>query len=319
MIHNLSAKLQRYGVTDCVIAVSGGVDSMALSYLLSQIQDVKFKAVIVDHNLRDSSYAEALEAKRNLEKLGISTDIITLESGNEINSNIEARAREGRYKILSDYAKANSHQAVLLAHHQDDVTENFFIRLTRGSGIDGLAKMQEDVEINGVRFLRPLLGMRKHDLRKILEDNNVSWVEDPSNQSEDFLRNKVRRVLKELLPDDISQKRILQTSEHCRRAQDYLQDQVIKTFNDLAVLDGNKISVLHADFQSLHEEIGLRLLVYIFSELTGAEYKPRFVKLQEVYNNLHSLNFNRQLTFANCLIKQKKLNKESHLIFSKEH
>ena len=126
-----------------LVAVSGGPDSLALSFL-SKIYSIKkslsVKYFIVDHKLRENSTSEAKSVKKNLKNFLINLDILTWR-GVKPKKNIQAIARDKRYELLIDKAKKLKLKNILLGHHLDDLFENFFIRILRGSGLNGLISL----------------------------------------------------------------------------------------------------------------------------------------------------------------------------------
>ena len=122
-----------------VVAVSGGPDSLALSFLakiysIKKSLDVKY--YIVDHRLRKNSTLEAKYVKKKLKNFSINLNILNWK-GIKPKKNIQSIAREKRYKLLTDAAKKHGIQNILLGHQLDDLFENFFIRILRGSGLKG--------------------------------------------------------------------------------------------------------------------------------------------------------------------------------------
>ena len=126
-----------------IVAVSGGPDSLALSYL-SKIYSIKnsldVKYFIVDHRLRKNSTSEAKYVQKKLKNFSIKLNILTWR-GLKPKKNIQSIAREKRYKLLCDRAKKIGIENILVGHHLDDLFENFFIRILRGSGLKGLISL----------------------------------------------------------------------------------------------------------------------------------------------------------------------------------
>ena len=146
------------------LAVSGGSDSLCLAYF-GKIYQSEFKNkvhyLIINHNLRKESSAEALKVKEILKKKGIKSLIINWK-GNLPKTNIQKNARDMRYSLLSDFCLKNNIKYLITAHHLDDQIENFFIRLLRGSGLKGLSSMSESVNYNNnLKIVRPLLKLEK--------------------------------------------------------------------------------------------------------------------------------------------------------------
>ena len=105
----------------------------------------KIKYFIVDHKLRKESSKEALFVKKLLKQNKIQANILT-HKGKKPLSNVQSQAREIRYNLISKECVKNKLRYLLTAHHEDDQVENFFIRLTRGSGLLGLFKSRKRPE-----------------------------------------------------------------------------------------------------------------------------------------------------------------------------
>ena len=150
---------------DFIVGVSGGPDSLALAffskiYSLENRLNVKF--LIVDHKLRAESTKEAKQVKKTLKKFFINCEILTWK-GKKPKNNIQSLARKKRYSLLISKCKKFRIKNILLAHHQDDLFENFFIRILRGSGLKGLTSFDEKTKFNDVNILRPLINQKKEN------------------------------------------------------------------------------------------------------------------------------------------------------------
>ena len=145
------------------VAVSGGPDSLSLAFLAkiySIKKNINAKFFIVDHKLRIESSKEALLVKKILKKFSINSEILTWEGKKPVR-NIQASARLKRYELL--FAKCDKFKinCILLGHHQDDLIENFFIRMIRGSGLKGLISLSKVNKVENKYLLRPLLNQKK--------------------------------------------------------------------------------------------------------------------------------------------------------------
>jgi tRNA(Ile)-lysidine synthase len=184
------------------IAVSGGADSVALLLLLSESKRVGLSLHVIhlDHETRNGQSASDAEFVRELaHRLGL-TCTVELRSTIEQDirtpqKNVSARFRAARFELFSRLVKSHGLCGVILAHHAEDQAETILQRLLRGSGAVGLGGMRTSARINGVRVLRPLLGVRRDDLRKYLRERDQAWREDPSNASGVYLRNRLRQLL----------------------------------------------------------------------------------------------------------------------------
>lgn len=171
------------------VAVSGGPDSMALLWLMATLLPGQVRAATVDHALRQGSDDEARMVagfcKREL------IPHTTLNPPVPIKGSQQAAARTERYRLLEDWRKGNELAHILTAHHADDQLETVVMRLNRSSGVGGLAAIRAR---NGV-ILRPLLHWRRKALVRIALEEDLPFVDDPSNSDNRFDRARLRHAL----------------------------------------------------------------------------------------------------------------------------
>jgi tRNA(Ile)-lysidine synthase len=291
-----------------LVAVSGGVDSVVLGDVVREWcleKGCEMFAVTVDHGLREGSGDEALEVSGLMEEKGVRHEILKWD-GEDVSSNVEALAREGRYGLLCEYALMHNVGVIVTGHHGDDELENFFIRLSRGSGIDGLALMDVKQELSErVELFRPFMEVRKQELLDYADKKNLRFFEDETNGDERFKRNKIRQLLAELEDGGLVFKRTRKTMEHFSRAKSFFREHVGEVYERIVEEEKGKLIVDLARFNELHEEIALRLLVKVFAQVGGGKYKPRFEKLLDVYEKIKNKKINKRMTFAKTIIEYK--------------
>ena len=160
---NFKKKLNKFKKDSFVVAVSGGPDSLALVALTKACDyenNIKFKYVLINHNIRKNSSSEALAVKKMLKQHEIKLEV--LENKIDINKNIQSFARSIRYDLLINYCKKKNIKSILTAHNLEDQVETFFIRLSRGSGLTGLSAMQKVTNLDkNIKLYRPLLDIKK--------------------------------------------------------------------------------------------------------------------------------------------------------------
>ncbi len=170
-----------------VVAVSGGVDSMTLLNLLSNQQGLKLTVAHFDHGIRDDSAKD----RRLVQKVAHAHGLPFVYNQGQLGVGAsEATARKARYDFLQQVQKAAMAQAIITAHHQDDMLETAVINLLRGTGRRGLSSLQ-----NHYHLLRPLLTYDKKQIEAYAKTHNLEWREDSTNQDEKYLRNYVRRQI----------------------------------------------------------------------------------------------------------------------------
>ncbi len=182
------------GAERLAIAVSGGPDSMALLTLAHTVLPGRIVAATVDHRLRASSADEAAMVARYCATLGVPHATLAPDAP-IAGASIQSRAREARYALLIRWAREQEAEALFTAHHADDQAETFLMRAARGSGVAGLAGIRARATINGFPVLRPLLGWRRADLRRIATESGAPFVDDPSNADLRHDRTHFRSLL----------------------------------------------------------------------------------------------------------------------------
>jgi tRNA(Ile)-lysidine synthase len=221
-----------------LLALSGGLDSIVLLYLLAEAKkNLAFElyAMHVHHGLSANANDWATFCQYQCEKLGVPLQIVYVNVDKDSPLGIEAAARALRYEALfnsklnSDKASNTKPNYIVTAHHQDDQAETLLLQLFRGAGIKGLSSMAAVDSVKGL--LRPLLGVPRQLLQDYAELHHLEWCEDESNDNTQYERNFVRH---EVLP-------MLETRHHAiksvlaRTASHFAEANHL--LNDLAAID----------------------------------------------------------------------------------
>ncbi|MDR0572127.1 MAG: tRNA lysidine(34) synthetase TilS [Rickettsiales bacterium] len=290
-----------------LVAVSGGVDSLSLLLSFNEWNkyDIYFEAITIDHKLRPSSSEEAEYVHEMCEKLGVKHTIKTWEDTKPA-ANIESIAREKRYSLIKEYYDKNHFDFLLVAHHLDDQAETFFIRLFRGSGIDGLASMDDISELYGMKIVRPFLSLHKEDLQDYLEKKNVKWLEDESNNDEKYLRNKVRVFLNSFPNKNEITRRIDFAVKEIGKAKNFINEEFKKYKKLLDFKSFGTCTFSCEKIRKINYDIGLKLLAHISMRISGNVYKPRLEKLKNLYDNITNLAKGDKFrsTFYGCIFEK---------------
>ena len=233
-----------------IVAVSGGPDSLALSFL-TKIYSIKkslnVKYFIVDHKLRKNSTLEAKQVQKHLKNFLINLNILTWK-GAKPKKNIQSTARDKRYGLLIDKAKKFKIKNILLGHHLDDLFENFFIRILRGSGLNGLVSLDKKTEKNEVNLIRPLINFDKKDLIYISNYIFGSYIKDPSNEDDKFKRVKVRNFLKQLESEGLDRNKFLLTIKNLKFSNETIKFYTKKNIEENVIILEKKNVILKENF-----------------------------------------------------------------------
>ncbi len=179
-----------------VVAVSGGVDSVVLLDMLAQKGDTELIVAHFDHGIRKDSAKDADFVGNLVQKYNLPFETRREELGENAS---EELARDRRYEFLRTVAKKYKAR-LMTAHHSDDAIESIVINLKRGTGWRGLAVLDSDIE-------RPLIDKTKEEIIDYAKEHSLEWREDSTNLENNYLRNRVRRLLGSL--DDDTKRQIL--------------------------------------------------------------------------------------------------------------
>jgi tRNA(Ile)-lysidine synthase len=264
------------------LAVSGGSDSMAMLWLVApwaQAQGRPVAVATVDHGLRAEAVEEAAFVARICAGMGVPHEVLRWE-GWDKRGNLQARAREARHALLSGWARARGIGTVALGHTMDDQAETVLLRLARGSGVDGLAGMAGVRAQGGLRWVRPLLALRREALRDFLRESGRDWRDDPSNAAERFDRVKARRALAALAPLGLDAEGLSATARRMAMARAALEQVAREAAAAVARIEGGDVVLARPGFDLLPDETRLRLLSDAVRWVGGSVYRPRLAALE---------------------------------------
>ncbi len=178
------------------VAYSGGLDSTVLLHAMHAAK-LPIHAVHINHHLQSDCDRWQQLCEEFCNDLSIPLTIQHARITKQPQKSLEELARHTRYAFLEKMLNAKS--AIITAHHQDDLAETILLQLLRGAGPAGLATMPECKSLSIGIHLRPLLAHSRADLLQYARTHQLNWVDDPSNQSNDFDRNYVRNEVMPIL------------------------------------------------------------------------------------------------------------------------
>jgi tRNA(Ile)-lysidine synthase len=266
------------------------------------------RAVFVDHKLRKDSLSEILKTINLFDQMGIEVacEILTWNH-DDLPGNLEKRAREARYSLLTSFCKKIGVGLLLVAHHKLDQWETFFMRLSRGSGLSGLCSMKRLAPYNKVNICRPLLWYSKSDIQETLTKkfnvNLESCVDDPMNRDDRYERVRWRKAYGELSEQyGLDTDNICRSIERLQRADECL-DTTSKSYVP-EIFDGTYLNT--EAFKNLHDEIKSRVLVKVIEEVSGIYGRIISYSLLDIAaQEMCSPNF-KAINLSGCLFKKDK-------------
>ena len=291
--------------TNVIVAVSGGADSLALAFLTKVYalkKNLNPRYFIVDHKLRKESTYEAYKVKKILKSLKINSQVLTWK-GKKPMSNIQSLARSKRYELLFFKCKKLKISNLVLGHHIDDVIENFFLRMARGSGLKGLVSLGTNTQIENINLIRPLIEFDKRDLIFLSKFIFNFYVDDPTNNDIKFNRIKVRNLIKEFEDFGLDKKKFQLTIENLKKSDQSIMFYVEKNkrVNSIFNYKKNELILKEKFFDNSHEVIfrSLSDLIHLIGK------KPNFVRGKKIQNILNKIKEQklRKETLGGCVIK----------------
>ncbi len=304
---------------DFIVGVSGGSDSLALCFL-TKIYSIKKSCkvyyYIVDHRLRKNSSTEAQLVKKLLKKYNIKSDILKWYGKKPI-SNIQSLARNKRYSLLINQAKKLNIKTILTGHHIDDLYENFFIRISRGSGLNGLVSFSEKTNRDKTNILRPLISFEKKLLNYITKNVFKSYIKDPSNEDKKFKRVRIRKLIKYLQNDGLDKNKFLLTIKNLKDSNETIKFYVAKNLKENSYIYKDKRkAILSEEFFTQPHEVIFRSLTEIIKFVGNNHYSARGKKVDTIIDKLKDeTRISPKFTLGNCII-----HKVHHsIIVLKEH
>ncbi len=292
-----------------IVAVSGGVDSLSLLFLTicySLKKNIKLHPIIVNHKIRPESTKEALELKKVLKKnFEINCKILSSKNFN-FKKNIQDKARDLRYDLILNECNKKKINYILLGHQKNDLIENFFIRLLRGSGLKGLVSFENMISNHkNIKVLRPLLNFTKSDLLLINKKTYRYFIEDPSNLNDKFLRVRIRKLLKKLTNEGLDFSKFYLTIKNLSKSEKVIENFVDQNISDnLRFLIKNKKLILNKSFFEKPDEIVFRSLTRAIKYISARKNYTRGKKIINLFENLKSSSKSYKSTLSGCIIEK---------------
>jgi len=294
-----------------VVGFSGGGDSLALLTDLIELgakANRQVHALIVNHKIKPSADAEAATALTQALALGANAQVLNWD--NEPLAG-HANARTARYQLLAAACKSLGASHLWLAHTVDDQVETFFLRLSAGSRVRGLAAMGFDAPYPiwpqgaGLRVLRPLLKSNRKSLRTELQHKKLIWLEDSANRDEKYARVRMRKQLRSLYNvglENKTTKNIIATFQQIadiRQAAVQKQMRIAITFSPFGFAEV-QVSAASSFCSSILAKVLEKTMLAVSGNLRNKHTEESLVQVWDVL-----LQNQRAVTVNGCLLTYK--------------
>ncbi|KAG7578561.1 tRNA(Ile)-lysidine synthase N-terminal [Arabidopsis thaliana x Arabidopsis arenosa] len=329
------------------LGVSGGPDSMALCVLTAKWKTEGLScvnktdgfidglvAIVVDHGLRQESKDEAELVCSRVSQMGIRCEIASCDwvDGRPKLGHLQEAAREMRYQMISNVCFRHQIEVLLIAHHADDQAELFILRLSRSSGVLGLAGTAFASEIfsrnlqldakhmknKSILLVRPLLDLWKEDMYKICQWGRQDWVEDPTNRSQLFVRNRIRTSIGNLQSGNFKSELQAVISE-CRRTRSFVDKVCTDLISQTVTVTDKGYAILDLERLNPTEVKDICLSKYLAAVLQFISQRQRPIRgntSKLLLNYIRAIPCRTSLTAAGCYLSSAPGSKGTKIIVS---
>ena len=290
------------------VAVSGGTDSLTLAYFskcYSIFNNIKVNYYHVDHKLRKESSLEAKRLKFLLKKFDINCKILTWV-GKKPKTNIQSLARKKRYNLIYNQCLKDKNNFIFIAHHIDDLYENFIIRLLRGSGLKGLVSFNQ-IKTNynqRLKILRPLINHKKTELNFVAKKVFNFKFEDPSNKNTNFKRIRIRNLIETLKSEGLDLNKLKLTINNLSDSNFTVNYYVYENIkHNSRYISQKKSYILNSNFFNQPHEVVFRSLNSLLKKTGDKYYSPRGKSVSQLLAKLGSGEI-KKLSISGCILEK---------------
>lgn len=248
-----------------VVGVSSGPDSMALLHMLSNNINAQIICAHINHNVREESNEEEIFLKEYCKKEKIVFESMKIDKYTQ--KNFENEAREKRYAFYETILKKYNSHNLFLAHHGDDLIETIFMKIIRGSNLEGYAGIKTYSYLNDYKIIRPLLSLTKEDIITYNKQHNIKYYIDKSNEDIKYTRNRYRKYLLPFLKkeDKNVHLKFLKYSNTLQEYDSYINYQINKLINKIYINNRIDISKLNDEHIFIKKNIIFHILSQIYN------------------------------------------------------
>jgi len=259
-----------------LVGLSGGGDSVCLLTILAELSEklsFSLGAFHVNHGIRGAEADRDEQFSGELcERLGIPFYIIREDVpayAKEHGLGLEEAGREVRYRASDRIAQREGYTKIALAHHRNDVAETFLFHLFRGSSLSGLASIPAKRD----RIIRPLLSFSKEDIEEFLEERQIAFCTDSTNEGTEYTRNKIRHGMLATAQQEINAgavRHITETAAELAEVNDYLETEAQKVLAR-AEREASGLGLPAELLEACHPVVRRRVLYRMIEEAAGSK------------------------------------------------
>lgn len=265
---------------NCLLAISGGVDSTSLFHIFLNVQKIlKIKLGIahINYNLRGEDSHKDEEYVKNLceiNKIPLYSKSINLKKILETEKiSLEEKARNIRYDFFEEIANNNNFNKIILAHNSNDQTETILFKMIRGSisGLSGMETIRNYSKNNNLKIVRPLLCLTRFEIEEYCKKNNLTPRIDLSNYENDYTRNRIRnKILPLILEENPNFLEITSQMSSVLEEENKFLDKIAKEnyFKIFVSKDENKIILSDKGLKTFDVCLQRRIIRIAYEELT---------------------------------------------------
>jgi len=278
MLARVKKTLKKYNMLTqgekVVLGVSGGADSIAMLYAFNELIDYGLEIIVahLNHGIReDEAKRDSDFVKETAKSLGLTFvygEVDTLKFKEESALSLEDAARTLRYKFFNQVMNKHYATKIATAHTMDDQAETVLMRLLRGSGSKGLSGIPPVSN----SIVRPLIDTSRSEVEEYLRSKKVEWVEDTTNESMEFLRNRVRHnLLVELESYNPQIKETLsRTADILRAEEEFISKEALKHFGDIFSPNKSELIGDLKHYRNIDKSLRFSLLRLAIEKIAGS-------------------------------------------------
>lgn len=292
-----------------VVGISGGPDSMCLLYALISLKEklnLKIICAHVNHNLRKESEVEAEYLKKYCEENNIIFEYLVIDEYKN-NKFTESEGRKKRYNFFDKLIKKYNANYLMTAHHGNDLEETILMRIVRGSNLKGYIGISRISDNGKYKIVRPLLNLNKNMILEYLEQNNIKYFIDKSNEDEKYTRNRYRKHMLPLLrkEDKMVHLKFLKYSEELESYNNYVNRVIDKKISNIYIDNAIIIEKLKKEDIFIQRKIIEKVIEIIQKEEI---FNINDIQLKNIFDLLNGKE-NKKINLSDGFVARKSYNK----------